>query len=50
MRWFDLLRYNIPVTHTNFNGTSQTLAAGDKKRVLQIPQEASLSGMPLNPR
>jgi starch-binding outer membrane protein, SusD/RagB family len=50
MRWFDLLRYNIPVTHTNFNGTSQTLAAGDKRRVLQIPQEASLSGMPLNPR
>jgi starch-binding outer membrane protein, SusD/RagB family len=50
MRWFDLLRYNIAITHTNFNGTSQTLAAGDKKRVLQIPQEASLSGMPLNPR
>ena len=50
MRWFDILRYNIPVTHNNFNGTSQTLAAGDKRRVLQIPQEASLSGMPLNPR
>lgn len=50
MRWFDILRYNIPVTHNNFDGTSQTLAAGDKKRVLQIPQEASLSGMPLNPR
>ena len=33
-----------------FDGTSQTLAAGDKRRVLQIPQEASLSGMPLNPR
>lgn len=50
MRWFDLLRYKIPVTHTNFNGTSQTLAADDKRKVLQIPQEASLSGMPLNPR
>jgi starch-binding outer membrane protein, SusD/RagB family len=50
MRWFDLLRYNVPVTHVNFNGTSQVLAAGDKRRVLQIPQEASLSGMPLNPR
>ena len=50
MRWFDLLRYKIPVTHTNFNGTSQTLAADDKRKVLQIPQESSLSGMPLNPR
>ena len=50
MRWFDLLRYNVLVTHVNFNGTSQVLAAGDKRRVLQIPQESSLSGMPLNPR
>ena len=50
MRWFDLLRYKIAVTHTNFNGTSQTLAADDKRKVLQIPQESSLSGMPLNPR
>jgi starch-binding outer membrane protein, SusD/RagB family len=50
MRWFDLLRYKIPVTHKNQDGTSQTLAADDKRRVLQIPQESSLSGMTLNPR
>jgi starch-binding outer membrane protein, SusD/RagB family len=50
MRWFDLLRYKIPVTHKNQDGTSQTLAADDKRKVLQIPQESSLSGMPLNPR
>ena len=50
MRWFDILRYKIPVTHTNFNGSSQTLTADDKRKVLQIPQESSLSGMPLNPR
>ncbi|PWK27841.1 SusD-like starch-binding protein associating with outer membrane [Arcicella aurantiaca] len=50
MRWFDLLRYKIPVTHYNIDGTSQTLTATDKRRVLQIPQEASLSGMALNPR
>ncbi len=50
MRWFDLLRYKIPVTHNNLGGTSQTLTADDKRKVLQIPQESALSGMPLNPR
>jgi starch-binding outer membrane protein, SusD/RagB family len=50
MRWFDILRYKIPVTHTNIDGTSQTLTADDKRKVLQIPQEASLAGIPLNPR
>ena len=50
MRWFDILRYKIPVTHNNLNGTKQTLAADDKRKVLQIPQESVLSGMPLNPR
>jgi starch-binding outer membrane protein, SusD/RagB family len=50
MRWFDLLRYKIPVTHTNQDGTSQTLTADDKRKVLQIPQEAVLAGIPLNPR
>jgi starch-binding outer membrane protein, SusD/RagB family len=50
MRWFDLLRYKIPVTHKNQDGTSQTLTADDKRKVLQIPQESSLSGMTLNPR
>ena len=50
MRWFDILRFKIPVTHKNIGGTQQILTADDKRRVLQIPQEASLSGMPLNPR
>jgi starch-binding outer membrane protein, SusD/RagB family len=50
MRWFDLLRFKMPITHNNINGTSQTLSATDPKRVLQIPQEAVLSGLPLNPR
>jgi starch-binding outer membrane protein, SusD/RagB family len=50
MRWFDILRYNIPVTHNVIGKTSITLAADDKRRALQLPQEASLSGLPLNPR
>jgi starch-binding outer membrane protein, SusD/RagB family len=50
MRWFDVLRYGIEVTHTVRGGTNIVLKADDKRRVLQIPQEASLSGLPLNPR
>jgi hypothetical protein len=50
MRWFDLLRFKVPVTHNNINGSSQNLSANDLRRVLQIPQESSLSDLPLNPR
>lgn len=50
LRWFDILRYKIPVTHSNQDGSSQTLSANDLRRVLQIPQEASLSGVAANPR
>ena len=54
MRWFDLLRYKVPVTHNILgnDGKSKTitLSATDNRRVLQIPQEASLSGVPANPR
>jgi starch-binding outer membrane protein, SusD/RagB family len=51
MRWFDLLRYKVPVTHDSFNRTnSQTLTANDRRRVLQIPQEAVLAGLQQNPR
>ncbi|THU39280.1 RagB/SusD family nutrient uptake outer membrane protein [Niastella caeni] len=50
MRWFDLLRYNIPVTHTTTEGQTMTLEADDKRRVFQIPESAKLSGLELNPR
>ncbi len=50
LRWFDNLRFKMQITHTNINGTSQTLGANSNRRVLQIPQEAALSGLPLNPR
>ncbi|MFL5747328.1 MAG: RagB/SusD family nutrient uptake outer membrane protein [Niastella sp.] len=51
MRWFDLLRYNIPVTHTTFDQSQTlTLASDSKMRVFQLPETVKLSGMPLNPR
>lgn len=41
MRWFDILRHNLPVVHTTDAGTSYTLAPGDLRRQWQIPQEAA---------
>jgi hypothetical protein len=49
-RWFDLQRYKIPVTHYTVFGETLTLAADDKRRVLQIPASALTSGIALNPR
>ncbi len=55
MRWFDMQRYKMPVTHswlTSDNNTTETvtLPAGDPRRVLQLPTSVGLSGVPLNPR
>lgn len=50
MRWFDLLRYNIAVTHTTTDGRTMTLESGSNQRVFQLPESVKLSGMPLNPR
>lgn len=50
MRWFDVLRYNIPITHTNVAGESETLTANDPRRLFQLPQEVVLAGIELNPR
>ncbi|WP_076381329.1 RagB/SusD family nutrient uptake outer membrane protein [Filimonas lacunae] len=50
-RWFDILRKNLPVTHTIYGtGATLTLAADSKQKVFQIPQSAVLSGLALNPR
>jgi hypothetical protein len=50
MRWFDILRLKIPVVHKTIDGQTLTLTADDNRRVLQLPSEATLSGVPLNPR
>ena len=42
MRYFDILRHRIPVTHTSYDKTiTVTAGPNDPRRVLQIPQEAS---------
>jgi len=50
MRWFDMLRYDIAVTHTTTDGQVLTLPGGSPQRVFQLPESVSTSGMPLNPR
>ncbi|MGH2564929.1 MAG: RagB/SusD family nutrient uptake outer membrane protein, partial [Ginsengibacter sp.] len=50
MRWFDILRYKMPVVHQTTDGQTLTLAADDLRKVLQIPQSTSLAGLAPNPR
>lgn len=51
MRWFDVLRYKIPVTHETVNpDRTMTLGPNDPRRVFQIPESAGLSGVGQNPR
>lgn len=54
MRWMDILRHHLPVIHNQLavDGTEtfQTLAPGDNRRMFQIPKEAQIAGVALNPR
>ena len=50
MRWFDILRYKIPVVHKTINGQTFTLGVSDPRRVFQIPPTAKQSGIEQNPR
>lgn len=50
LRWFDILRYKIPVTHAVYEGASITLPADDARRLLQLPDEVKLSNIELNVR
>lgn len=51
LRWFDIKRYDIPVTHVLENGSTITLEADDNRRVLQIPEAAQdVGGLAPNPR
>lgn len=50
MRWFDILRYKIPVTHAVKGGPAILLSADDPRKVLQLPQSTTLAGLKPNPR
>ncbi|MBO9634506.1 MAG: RagB/SusD family nutrient uptake outer membrane protein [Chitinophagaceae bacterium] len=54
IRWMDILRHKLTVRHNHIdaNGTETftELPHGDNRRMFQLPQTVSLSGVPLNPR
>jgi starch-binding outer membrane protein, SusD/RagB family len=50
LRWFDILRYKIPVVHRTVLGETFTLGATDPHRLFQIPPTAKQSGIEQNPR
>ncbi|MEJ7681656.1 MAG: RagB/SusD family nutrient uptake outer membrane protein [Segetibacter sp.] len=50
LRWFDILRYKIPVVHTTKEGLTITLTADDPRRVLQLPQSTAVAGLAPNQR
>lgn len=50
LRYWDMWRYKIPIVHTTAENVTNTLWPGDDRWVLQIPEEASLSGVSQNPR
>jgi hypothetical protein len=47
MRWFDILRYKIPVTHVikGPNGSTEVLGPDDKRRQLKLPESVKLAGI-----
>ena len=50
MRWFDIIRLRIPVTHTTADGEMIELTPNDNRRVLQLPALTKQAGLEPNPR
>lgn len=51
MRWYDIKRFKIPVTHTLEDGSTIELKDDDPRKVLQIPTSAvDVGGLKPNPR
>lgn len=50
LRWFDIKRFHIPITHEFASGNVLTLTADDNRRAVQIPPSATAFGIAPNPR
>jgi hypothetical protein len=50
LRWFDIKRHNIAVTHTDILGNSYALSKTDNRRQVQVPEAAQSFGIQQNPR
>lgn len=50
LRWFDIKRYQLPVTHLDYQHNTYKLEANDLMKAIQIPESAIALGMEKNPR
>ena len=50
VRWFDIKRFNLVVTHQAVNQPANVLTKDDPRRAIQIPLAASNAGLEKNPR
>ncbi|WP_407498666.1 RagB/SusD family nutrient uptake outer membrane protein [Elizabethkingia anophelis] len=50
LRWFDIKRMNMPVSHTILGETPMILKKDDPRRAVQIPQYVIAEGVQANPR
>jgi hypothetical protein len=51
MRWFDIKRYGIEITHVyDKAATTDVLTLNDPRRAMQLPAEVTAAGMQANPR
>ena len=50
LRWFDIKRYGIEITHKRGTEPVRTLVWNDDRRAIQIPQDVRMAGMTANPR
>lgn len=50
LRWHDLKRYGIEITHVQGKDAPRVLVWNDDRRAIQLPQEVIMAGMSANPR
>ncbi len=50
LRWFDIRRFHLTISHKLEDGTEDTLTQDDPRKVLQIPDNAIQFGLKPNPR
>ena len=48
LRWFDIKRYGIEITHMIGSSTVDVLKWNDARRAIQIPQDVIAAGMEAN--
>lgn len=50
LRWFDIKRYGIEITHNRYGQSDDILKTDDPRRAIQLPASVISAGLPANPR